>query len=246
VFELFTLKNIRSALAFLQRTPFHPQWHAFEYAHQRLSLVRESGRGRVLDVGCGKKLSDEDFMTPAEYIGLDYDWGAEGLYDYAPNVLADAHSLPFASGSMNTVLLLEVLEHLKDPEVALKEAFRVLKPDGKLLLSAPFLYPVHDEPHDYRRWTMYGLELLVQQAGGEVEVRLLGGGGGKTVALMYSVAACKAVLMATSRKSYLRALLLMPFLCLIPIVNIASFLFSLGGSVSPFMAVGATCVCKKV
>jgi len=246
VFGCLSQEKIRSAVSFLQRTPLHPQWHAFDYAQDRLATVRREVFGRVLDVGCGKKLKAESFAVPVDYIGLDYDWGDGGLYDYSPHVLGDAHTLPFASESMDSVLLLEVLEHLKSPELAIKEAFRVLKPTGVLLISVPFLYPLHDEPHDYRRWTMYGLELLVQQAGGEVEVRLLGGGGGKTVALMYSVAACKAVLMATSRKNYLRTLLLMPFLCLIPIVNIASFLFSLGGSVSPFMAVGATCVCKKV
>jgi len=245
VFNGLNQKKIRSALSFLQRTPLHPQWHAFDYAEERLALVKREAIGQVLDVGCGRKLQTDNFSRPVEYIGLDYDWGDDGLYDYSPNVLADAHALPFISGSMDSILLLEVLEHLKNPEVAIKEAFRVLKPEGILLVSVPFLYPLHDEPHDYRRWTRYGLELLVRQAGGRVERNLLGGGGGKTVALMYNLAVCKSLLDAVASRRFGKVLMMSFGLFTIPVVNILAACLHRWSEPSGFMAIGTTMLCRK-
>ena len=63
------------------------------------------------------------------------------------------------------MLLLEVIEHLRLPDVALREAHRVLKPSGRLFLSVPFLYPIHDAPHDFRRYTLYGLQDILKRQG---------------------------------------------------------------------------------
>jgi len=62
-------------------------------------------------------------------------------------------------------LQIQVLEHLNLPQISINEATRVLKPGGKLLMSTNFLYPIHGEPHDYFRFTKYGLEDLIKNAG---------------------------------------------------------------------------------
>lgn len=72
---------------------------------------------------------------------------------YQPNVVGSAEALPLNAASVDTVLMLELLEHLQDPERALDEAQRVLKPNGRLFLSVPFLYRHHRNPFDYQRWT---------------------------------------------------------------------------------------------
>src|SRR5262249_32402332 len=68
--------------------------------------------------------------------------------------------LPFADATFERVLCVEVLEHLHDPALAVAEMRRVLAPGGLLLLTTRFAYPLHDEPHDYFRYTVHGLRHL--------------------------------------------------------------------------------------
>lgn len=77
-----------------------------------------------------------------------------------PDTVGDAHALPFADGSFEYILCTEVLEHLHAPHLAIAEMKRVLKPGGTLILTTRFVYPIHDAPHDYYRYTEYGLRHL--------------------------------------------------------------------------------------
>jgi SAM-dependent methyltransferase len=78
-------------------------------------------------------------------------------------VISDAQSLGIASGTFPVVLCTEVLEHLPEPQRAIDEMFRVLQPDGTLLLTTRFIFPIHDAPHDYFRFTKYGLRHLLRR-----------------------------------------------------------------------------------
>jgi len=73
--------------------------------------------------------------------------------------------LPFTDNRFDYTFLLEVLEHIELDREAVGEAFRVLKPGGRLIISVPFLYPSHDIPYDFRRYTAYGLKSILVQAG---------------------------------------------------------------------------------
>lgn len=77
-----------------------------------------------------------------------------------PDTVADVHKLPFEDASYGVVLATEMLEHCHTPETALREMKRVLKPKGTLILTTRFVYPLHDTPHDYYRFTEYGLRHL--------------------------------------------------------------------------------------
>jgi SAM-dependent methyltransferase len=83
-----------------------------------------------------------------------------------PDLVADIHALPFADGEFDAVLCTEVLEHVKDPRKAAAELMRVLSRGGMLILTTRFVYPVHDAPHDYWRFTEYILRDLF--AGGDI------------------------------------------------------------------------------
>lgn len=74
----------------------------------------------------------------------------------------DAHHLPFATNCFEYVLCTEVLEHCTHPHAVIDEFYRVLAPGGKLILSTRFIFPIHDAPYDYFRFTRYGLERLCQ------------------------------------------------------------------------------------
>lgn len=106
---------------------------------------------RTLDLGCGRSPMADGFP---HRVGLDLAAGC-GVH-----VIADAHSLPFAAACFEQILCSEVLEHLADPARAVGEMARVLCVGGRLVLTTPFVYPLHDAPHDYQRFTAYGLRRL--------------------------------------------------------------------------------------
>ncbi len=79
------------------------------------------------------------------------------------HVVTDAQRLAFCDGSFEVILCTEVLEHIPDPQSAIDEMFRVLAPGGRLVLTTRFLFPIHDAPHDYFRFTKYGLRHLLRR-----------------------------------------------------------------------------------
>jgi len=70
-----------------------------------------------------------------------------------PDVQTDASSLPFLPESFDAIICAELLEHVPDPLPVLREAHRTLRPHGVLLISVPFLFHIHADPHDYGRYT---------------------------------------------------------------------------------------------
>ena len=78
-----------------------------------------------------------------------------------PDIVMDVTNLEFNDNSFDLVIMMEVLEHVKEPKKALSEIYRVLSHNGKLIMSTPFILGIHDEPYDYYRFTKYGLEYLL-------------------------------------------------------------------------------------
>lgn len=122
-------------------------------------------RGRLLDAGAGK-LSYRHLVKPycSEYKSMDFNKTHPEL-DYH----SDIQDMPIENESFDTVLSAEVLEHVPDPEKALREIYRVLKPGGKLVMSIPHLMYLHNEPYDFYRYTKYGLRTLLERVGFTIE-----------------------------------------------------------------------------
>ncbi len=144
------------------------------YMRPAMARAREYATGTMLDVGCGFCPYETIFAGRVRsYIGLDWPVSAQKA---RPNVIGDAMSIPVRDGAVHTVLATELMEHLSDPDEFLREVSRVLYPSGTLILSAPFLEPLHEEPRDYFRFTPYGLRVLLARHGFCVEAQWAKGG----------------------------------------------------------------------
>lgn len=123
---------------------------------------------RVLDAGAGEGRFRDRFQH-CRYVALDAAVG-DRTWDYSRlDVLARLESLPFRRGSFDLVVNTQVLEHVRDPQTVLRELARVLKPGGRLFLTAPQGWPEHQVPHDYFRFTRFALRHLLESAGFTVE-----------------------------------------------------------------------------
>jgi SAM-dependent methyltransferase len=123
---------------------------------------------RVLDAGAGEGRY-RPLFAGTRYVAVDLAVG-DPAWDYGRlDARADLGRLPFAGASFDHVLSTQTLEHLADPGGFLAEAHRVLRPGGTLFLTAPMLFRMHQEPHDYFRYTRHGLALLLGRAGFAVE-----------------------------------------------------------------------------
>jgi SAM-dependent methyltransferase len=132
-------------------------------------------RGSLIDIGCGSKPYQE-LMAPyvEKHIGIDH---SETLHEKtAIDLLGTAYKIPVNAQSFDSALCTAVLEHLEEPELALKECYRVLKPEGIAIYSVPFIWHLHEEPRDFYRFSKYGLKYLFEKVGFEiVELNALSG-----------------------------------------------------------------------
>lgn len=137
-------------------------------------LAATPWHGRILDIG-GKKENKRGVFRPPlgdvecwEYVNIDA--------ATQPDWLAQADAIPVPSNSYDIVLMSEVLEHLAEPEDALREAWRVLRPNGILVNAAPFLIPLHADPDDYQRWLPAKYKRVLARIGFEaISVTPMGG-----------------------------------------------------------------------
>ncbi len=209
----------------LRTTPFHPQWLVLRQGGVSKTKLIEEMQGLVLDVGCGDRWIERELPADCQYVGLDYPATVNIGYEGKPTLFGDGQNLAFADGSFDVVIIMDVLEHMEHPGMAIQEAWRVLKPSGKLLVQVPFLYPLHDEPYDFQRWTEYGLKKLLQQTGFKIKTIKAYGSPIETAAGLLAISIAKAVLDAGKEKHL--GLLLSPVLVLsIPIINSVGWLLA--------------------
>ena len=179
------MRLTKQFMGYVRRSPCHPQWLI---EPQRARLAGRPLVGKVLDVGCADRWVQAHCSAEAEYIGLDFPVTGRGLYGAHPDIFADAAQLPLVEGSIDVVVCLEVLEHIRRPTAALAEFARVLKPGGTMFFSMPFLYPIHDAPHDFQRLTQYGLRRDLDLAGLDIVSIRKKGHAVRTAALLFSLA----------------------------------------------------------
>jgi SAM-dependent methyltransferase len=129
----------------------------------------------VLDAGVGEGRYASEFAH-TRYIGVDLAVG-DVQWDYSGlDAICDLAKLSFRRDTFDAAICTQVLEHVPEPAQVLNEICRVLKPGGRLFLSAPQSWHQHQKPHDYYRYTSFGLRYLFEHAGLKVEsIRPMGG-----------------------------------------------------------------------
>lgn len=170
----------KRANAWRKRSPFNPYWIELRWLRRAMEGLAPHASGRLLDVGCGERPYGELFEPRVSgYVGLEYPPVADNLHPEiwskleqlrgVVDVWGDGQRLPFRDGSFDTVLAAEMLEHVPDPGACLAEMARVLRADGRALLTVPLMAPLHQWPFDFYRYTPRGIEALVVRNGFRVE-----------------------------------------------------------------------------
>ena len=135
--------------------------------------------GSLLDIGCGKMPYKEHIIQNSsikEYIGLDIENAL--LYDESvnPDFTWNGKTMPFENDQFETAFATEVLEHCAEPLQVLQETWRVMKSGGCFFFTVPFLWNLHEVPHDEYRYTPFALKRLLEAAGfKQIEIKAFGG-----------------------------------------------------------------------
>lgn len=127
--------------------------------------IKRFARGRLIDLGCG---TVPLYGTYSELVSdvVCVDWPGSAHDVSHADRFADLNSaLPYDNNAFDTILSTDVLEHIWDHATFWAEMARILRPGGKLILGTPFFYWLHEEPHDYFRWTAFALECASSEVG---------------------------------------------------------------------------------
>ncbi len=125
-------------------------------------------KGDILDFGCGSKPYESLFTMAETYLGLDIEHSGHDHKNSKVDVFYNGQILPFENNQFDAVISFEVFEHLFNIDEILTEIKRVLKPNGKLLISIPFAWDEHEVPYDFARYTSYGISSILKKNGFEV------------------------------------------------------------------------------
>lgn len=158
--------------------PFNPAFLPRRALWRAINAAAPAASGRLLDVGCGSQPYRPVFTQVTEYLGLELDTPANQQSKPA-DLYYDGTHFPLPDANCDVVLCNQVLEHVFAPERFLAEIARVLRPNGLLILTVPFLWPEHEQPNDCLRYTSFGLRDRLERAGFKLErqTKLIRGGG---------------------------------------------------------------------
>lgn len=137
---------------------FFPRKFLFRHVKRSLPYFK----GTLLDIGCGVmpyRAYIKEHSAINLYVGMDL--ANTEIYNHIqPDITWDGVTIPLKDGDVDCAMLTEVLEHCPEPELVLKEAWRVLKPGGSLVFSVPFIWYLHESPWDFYRYTPFAIQKM--------------------------------------------------------------------------------------
>jgi SAM-dependent methyltransferase len=137
--------------------------------------IKKYFKGKLIDIGCGHKPYKELLKGHiSEHIGVDHE-STIHIHDNI-DLFGTAYNIPSDDNQFDSAICTAVLEHLEEPEMAIRECYRVLKPGAYTIYSVPFIWHVHEVPRDFYRYTEFGLKYLFEKSGFEIiEIKPLSG-----------------------------------------------------------------------
>ncbi|ASZ12551.1 class I SAM-dependent methyltransferase [Chitinophaga pendula] len=137
-----------------------------------IAATKEYAKGEVFDIGCGNKPYAPLFTHCSKYDGCDIIQSSGHQVD----ILCPCTDIPLADNSYDTIFTTQVMEHVAEHQKMLSEAYRIVRPGGYIILTAPMYWHHHEEPYDFFRFTRYGMEHLFTKAG-FTELQIIPNGG---------------------------------------------------------------------
>jgi SAM-dependent methyltransferase len=139
-------------------------WLLYDQSDKYLIEYIPHYKGIMLDLGCADKPFESFFKQYVdEYIGVDW---SNTIHNSKADIVSDLNKkINLEDNYADTIVSLNVLEHLCEPQVFLNECYRLLKDDGTLILHIPFQWWIHEQPYDYFRYTPYGLKYMLNKSG---------------------------------------------------------------------------------
>jgi SAM-dependent methyltransferase len=131
----------------------------------KIAAYASDFKGKMLDFGCGHKPYKSVFHNVSEYIGVDFENEGHGHEKENIDVFYDGNSLPFPDEHFDCAICTEVLEHVPNADSTLTLLKRVLKKNAPVIITVPFVWPEHEMPFDFRRFTMTGLVQILEKHG---------------------------------------------------------------------------------
>ena len=214
------MTTLRRLARLAKGSPLHPQWLL---GKRTLPANVQRCAGKLLDIGAADRWIEPLLPADVEYIAFDYPATGHDLYAAKPSVFGDAAQLPFRDLSFENITCFEVLEHVPDPARVMTEISRVLVQGGRAWISMPFLYPLHDAPYDFQRFTTYGLGRTVEQAGLQIVTIEKSGHALCTAALLTCLALAGAI---DECRGWRKAAFFVPTLIAVPTINITAKVLS--------------------
>jgi SAM-dependent methyltransferase len=147
--------------------------HYYFYHQDLFYCFNKYAVGELLDIGCGNKPYKALIEQKVnKYIGCDIIQSSENCVD----IICDAANIPLPADQFDTIICTQTIEHVEQHQLLINEAFRLLKPGGKFILSGPMYWPLHEEPYDFFRFTKYGFGYILRKAGFEILEQKSNGG----------------------------------------------------------------------
>ncbi len=153
-------------------TILHPQFIMLSYTKEAEKEIAKNARDKdLIDIGCGRMPYRKSLESKVKsYVGVDHPKISE-LYtsDIKPDVFCDiTKKIPLKDSSFDLAIMLEVLEYLENPKKTFSEIYRLLRPNGILIFTVPFLYPLHDMPYDRNRYTNTQIKTFLLKSNFEI------------------------------------------------------------------------------
>ncbi len=141
-------------------------WIIYDIGDEFLEKYSKHLKGHLIDLGCGEAPFKKYFLQFVDsYTGVDW---SNTFHNSGADIVSDLNvGINLKNEVADSIISLSVMEHLCEPQVFLNESYRILKGGGKMVLQVPWQWWIHEAPHDYFRYTPYGLKYMFKKAGFE-------------------------------------------------------------------------------